>query len=61
MRGCSCSYTAQLKKKPSGKQYVYYHCTGKGKIKTCKKESYISEEKIDKFIAEVLKGLSDIP
>lgn len=58
---CGCSYTAELKKKPSGKQYVYYHCTGKGKIKTCKKESYISEGKIDKFIAEVLKDLSDIP
>lgn len=58
---CGCSYTAELKKKPSGKQYVYYHCTGKGKVKTCKKESYISEGKIDKFIAEILKGLSDIP
>ena len=58
---CGCSYTAELKKKPSGKQYVYYHCTGKGKIKTCKKESYISESKIDAFLAEILKGLSDIP
>lgn len=58
---CGCSYTAELKKKPSGKQYIYYHCTGKGKIKTCKKESYISESKIDAFLAEILKGLSDIP
>lgn len=58
---CSCSYTAERKVKPSGKEYIYYHCTGKGKIKTCKKSSYINETKIDKFIAEILKGLENIP
>lgn len=58
---CGCSYTAERKVKPSGKEYIYYHCTGKGKIKTCKKDSYISEGKIDKFIVEILKGLENIP
>lgn len=58
---CGCSYTAERKVKPSGKEYIYYHCTGKGKIKTCKKESYISQDKIDKIMAEILKGLENIP
>lgn len=58
---CGCSYTAERKVKPSGKEYIYYHCTGKGKVKTCKKASYINETKIDKFIAEILKGLENIP
>ena len=40
---------------------LYYHCTGKGKIKTCKKESYISQDKIDKIMAEIIKGLENIP
>ncbi len=58
---CGCSYTAERKVKPSGKEYIYYHCTGKGKIKTCKKASYISETKIEKFIVEILKQLENIP
>lgn len=58
---CGCSYTAERKVKPNGKEYIYYHCTGKGKVKTCKKSSYINETKIDKFIAEILKGLENIP
>ena len=58
---CGCSYTAERKIKPSGKEYIYYHCTGKGKIKTCRKASYINETKIDKFIAEILKDLENIP
>lgn len=58
---CGCSYTAERKVKPSGKEYIYYHCTGKGKIKTCKKASYINETKIDNFIVEILKGLGNLP
>lgn len=58
---CGCSYTAERKVKPSGKEYIYYHCTGKGKIKTCKKTSYINESKIDKFIIEILKNLENLP
>ncbi len=58
---CGCSYTAERKVKPSGKEYIYYHCTGKGKIKTCKKASYINESKIDKFIIEILKNLENLP
>lgn len=58
---CGCCYTAERKVKPSGKEYIYYHCTGKGKIKTCKKNSYISETKIEKFILEILKELENLP
>lgn len=58
---CGCSYTAERKVKPSGKEYIYYHCTGKGKIKTCKKASYINQDKIDKFIFEILKSLENLP
>ncbi len=59
---CGCSYTAERKlKSVSGKEYIYYHCTGKGKIKTCKKGSYISQDKIDEHIAEILKDLKYIP
>lgn len=58
---CGCSYTAERKVKASGKEYIYYHCTGKGKIKTCKKTSYINESKIDKFIIEILKNLENLP
>lgn len=58
---CGCSYTAERKVKPSGKEYIYYHCTGKGNNKTCKKNSYINESKIDKFIVEILKQLENIP
>ena len=46
---CGCLLTAELKK---GK-YIYYHCTG-NKGGNCKRD-YISENKIDKAIAEILK------
>lgn len=58
---CGCTYTAERKVKPSGKEFIYYHCTGKGKIKTCKKDSYINQTKVDKIIATILKGLEDMP
>lgn len=58
---CGCSYTAERKVKPNGKEYIYYHCTGKGRVKTCKKASYINQEKVDKFIVEILKDLENMP
>ena len=59
---CGCSYTAERKlKSTSGREYIYYHCTGKGKIKTCKKGSYISQDKIDEYIAGILEDLKYIP
>lgn len=58
---CGCSYTAERKVKSNGKEYIYYHCTGKGKVKTCKKASYINQDKIDKFIFEILKSLENLP
>ena len=59
---CGCNYTAERKlKSTSGKEYIYYHCTGKGKIKTCKKGSYISQDKIDEYVAGILEDLKYIP
>ena len=46
---CGCLLTAELKK---GK-YIYYHCTG-NRGGDCKRD-YITETKIDKSIAEILK------
>ena len=42
---CGCQVTAEEKRKPSGKKYIYYHCTnGKG---NCENVTYIREEKIE--------------
>ena len=52
---CGSQITAQIKRKPSGKQYTYYHCTnGKG---TCENVSYIREEKIEE---QYVKAFSQI-
>lgn len=52
---CGGLLTPELKKKKSGKQYIYYHCNDSYK-KGCKKLSYISQDKIDKILVEFLKS-----
>ena len=52
---CGGMLTPELKKKKSGKQYIYYHCNDFYR-KGCKKLSYISQTSIDKILAEFLKG-----
>lgn len=52
---CGGMLTPELKKKKSGKQYIYYHCNDFYR-KGCKKLSYISQTSIDKVLAEFLKS-----
>lgn len=46
---CGCQLVGEFKKN----KYIYYHCTG-NKGGECKKD-YITQENIDKMIAEILK------
>lgn len=53
---CGCQVTAEIKKKPSGKRYTYYHCTnGKG---NCENVTWVREEKIEEQYLEALKKIS---
>ncbi len=52
---CGGMLTPELKKKKSGKQYIYYHCNDFYR-QGCKKLSYISQTSIDKVLAEFLKS-----
>ena len=49
---CGCYMVGEIKK---GK-YIYYHCTG-NRGGSCKKTSYIREEKIEKAILETLSSI----
>ena len=51
---CDGMLTPELKKKKSGKQYIYYHCNDFYR-KGCKKLSYISQKSIDTILSEFLK------
>ena len=48
---CGCYLVGELKKQ----KYIYYHCTG-NRGGSCKKNSYIREEKIEKSVVETLKS-----
>jgi site-specific DNA recombinase len=53
---CGCQITAEIKKKPSGRKYTYYHCTnGKG---NCDNVTWIREEKIEEQYVEALRKIS---
>ncbi len=54
---CGGLLTPELKKKKSGKEYIYYHCNDTHK-KGCKKLSYISQTSIDEIIIKLLKSFS---
>ena len=50
--GCGCAIVGEKKTKPSGKSYVYYHCTnGKG---DCKDVKYLKEEILENEIYEAI-------
>ena len=52
---CGGLLTPELKKKKSGKQYIYYHCNDSHRM-GCKKLSYVSQIAIDNVLKEFLKG-----
>jgi len=56
-QNCGCSYSPELKKKKSGKEYVYYSCTNAKGI--CKRE-YVNEKDLLKPIFKVLDKFATI-
>jgi site-specific DNA recombinase len=51
---CGCSLTAEKKIKPSGRQYIYYRCTGfKGNCG----EPYMNEETLSEKLGEVVRNI----
>ncbi|MBX3041121.1 MAG: zinc ribbon domain-containing protein [Bdellovibrionaceae bacterium] len=50
---CGYAITAQEKRKPSGRKYTYYHCTGGGKAH-CRRKVYIREEKFEAWFTDAL-------
>ncbi len=52
---CGCAITAEQKRKPSGKTYIYYRCTnGKG---ICENVVYLSERVVEEQLAEALRPI----
>ena len=56
-QNCGCAYSPELKKKKSGKTYVYYSCTNAKGI--CKRE-YVNENELLKPILKVLDKFATI-
>lgn len=53
---CGCSIVAEEKTKPSGKRYIYYHCTnGKG---SCEDVTYLRQEVIEAAFTKALEDIS---
>ena len=52
---CGCRITAELKRKKTGREYIYYHCTdGKG---ICKDKRYVIESRIEELYTEALRSI----
>jgi len=56
-KDCGAVITAEEKRKPSGKTYVYYSCTGS---RGCKRQ-YVSEKAILKKVEQLLKKIQQPP
>jgi hypothetical protein len=54
---CGGAVTAEMKRKPSGKTYRYYHCHG-GQGKLACKRFHVREEKLDEQIKQQLERLT---
>ena len=51
---CGCTLTAEEKRKPSGKTYIYYHCTGsRGKCP----EKYVEEKELSRQFGLVIDAI----
>ncbi|MBV9061842.1 MAG: recombinase family protein [Alphaproteobacteria bacterium] len=51
---CGLSVTAEEKTKPSGRRYVYYHCTRR--VRSCR-EPAVRLERLEAMIADFLRGI----
>ena len=53
---CGCAITGERKRKPSGRKYLFYHCTNYyGKCKS--KKQYYTEEELEKILDSVVHDL----
>lgn len=56
---CGYTITAEKKRKPSGREYIYYRCTHKSKVKKCNEHKFLREEDLkDQIINTCQKGKS---
>ena len=54
---CDLAVTAEFKRKPSGREYTYYHCTRVHRTPPCQEKS-VEERVLETQILEFLDGLS---
>lgn len=56
---CGCAITAEVKTKKSGKEYIYYHCTGNKPPCNGKgyKRPYFNEKDLDVMLAKAVEAL----
>jgi hypothetical protein len=53
---CGCSFTPERKRKKSGREYVYYHCTNYFK-KHEEKQKNLREEELTRQFTEIVKSI----
>jgi len=55
---CGYAITAEKKRKPSGREYIYYRCTHKSKVKKCNEHMFLREEDLKNQILETCQKVS---
>jgi len=55
---CGYMMTAEKKRKPSGREYIYYRCTHKSKVKKCNQHKFLREENLHEQIIEHCQKVS---
>ena len=55
---CGYMMTAEKKRKPSGREYVYYRCTKKSKVKKCEQHKFLPEIELKEQIKTYCQKVS---
>jgi len=55
---CGYMMTAEKKRKPSGREYVYYRCTKKSKVKKCEQHKFLPEAELKEQIKTYCQKVS---
>lgn len=55
---CDYMMTAEKKRKPSGREYVYYRCTHKSKVKKCNQHKFLREEYLHDQVTKLCQKVS---
>ena len=55
---CGYMITAEKKRKPSGREYIYYRCTKKSKVKKCNQHKFLREEDLKNQMIETCQKVS---